>query len=122
MVGPDDAELTQAILNRKPGQTVIYGSTDNGGHWITVVGSSANYASTHHDPFPWERRLALLEEMVKDTIAMFGKFHTGWIPSKGHPGLLVDHIPKDHNAHQPSPLDLRRMIRQLHTPRPVRVP
>lgn len=125
MVGPDDTyyDLTQAVLHRKPGQTVIYTSTTQEEHWITVTSASINYYQpSYHDPFPWELRLDRLHTIIAETIALFGRFNTGWIPSKGHPGPLVDHIPKDHNAPQPSPLDLRRKIRQLHTPRPCRVP
>lgn len=91
----------------------------SGGHW------DHNHDELYLDEFyesPWEIRLRLLQERVADTIRLFGRFNTGWIPSKGHQGLSVDHVPTDHNAHQPSPLDLRRVIRNLTTPRPSRVP
>ena len=147
MVGPDD--LLTAIQNRKPGQTVIYGNADDGGYWITVTThattASNNVPATtdtyscpgpwcscgacnhrhhrsYHDEYPWERDL-------KEIIAMGAKFREifktifrgGWIPHKGYGGPSFAPDPPE-TTNTPAPLDLRRAIRVITTPRPCRVP
>ncbi len=114
-------ELTKVLLDRESGETIIYHST-NGTSEYTIYHSASNATLPPRPMFPWERRLVELEAFIRTTIELFGRFSTGWIPSKGHQGLHVDHIPKDHNAHRPSPLDLRRIVRMITTVRSMRVP
>ena len=123
MVGASATDLMEAILNRKPGQTVIYSDTSAGGYWITTIGVSTNLPFPYRDRpmYPWERRLVRLEELVRETIALFGRFNTGWIPSKGYSGpITAPESPETTNA--PAPVDRRRDIRVITTVRAVRVP
>lgn len=119
-------ELTQVLLNRHMGVAIVYGTTEDGGSFTVHYDyGSSNTTSLPQPLYPWEKRLLALEALIRETIALFGRFSTGRVPCKGYGGLQLGPRPPlqlTPPIRRSVTLDLRRHIRNIMTPRLCLVP